>query len=129
MQDRAIADPRAINPERSGVALSQVVVAAGVVLPIYLWRLAGSGVRLRAFVSRVWLPVLLGAGVMAAGSVLATLVVSSFLAALSGGMIALAVIALLLYLRRSTLRSLRGFGVPNDPVAASLRIPDVLDRS
>ncbi len=113
----------------AGVALSQVLVAAAVVLPIYLWRLAGSGVRLRAFVSRIWLPVLLGAGVMAAGAALAMLVVNSFLAALSGGLIALAVIAVLLYLQRSTLRSLRGFGVPKEPVAAPVRTDDVLDRS
>jgi O-antigen/teichoic acid export membrane protein len=113
----------------AGVALAQVVVAAVVVLPIYLWRLAGSGIGLPAFGARVWLPVLVGGAVTAAGIVLGDVIASSFLAALSAGLLALAAMGLMLYWQRATLAVLRDFGSSRRPADQVPSVGDALDRS
>lgn len=92
-----------------GIALAQVVVAAIVVLPVYLWRLAACGIRPSAFASRLWLPGVVGLAVLGLGTAVGAVVSDSFLAALLSGVGAICAIALLLYRDRRAIVALRGF--------------------
>lgn len=99
----------------AGAALAQVAVAAVVVLPIYLWRLAASGIAVPELVARAWLPLLVGGTVLGAGILLGDVMASSFLAAMSAGLLTLAAVGILLYLHRATIASLRGLGSSSTP--------------
>jgi PST family polysaccharide transporter len=94
----------------AGAALAQVVVAAVVVLPIYLWRLHRAGVAALAVLGRMWLPLLAGLLVGTSAAVLTAVIPSLFLGLLAAGVVALAVIALLLLRDRRALGRLRAFG-------------------
>lgn len=94
----------------AGIGFAQVVVAAVLVAPLYLWRLRAAGISPRDVVSRVWLPVVAGLVVLGSGLLFGRVVANPFLAALLAGLLALAAMGLLLYRERETLRSLRGLG-------------------
>lgn len=94
----------------SGVGAAQVMVAAVVVTPIYLWRLWRSGVRPCAVAAQVWVPLVVGLAVFVASSALSLIASSRFLAAGLSGVVALAAIGLLLYRDRATVVSLRRIG-------------------
>ncbi len=98
-----------------GIGLAQVVVAASIVLPLYLWRLKKTGILIRHVAQPIGLPLAGGLLVLVAGLLAGTAIENPFLAALPSGLLALAVMGLLLHRERDTLRSLRGLGtVPAD---------------
>jgi PST family polysaccharide transporter len=103
----------------AGIGIAQVVVAAVVVLPLYLWRLKKSGILIREMAGPVGLPLVTGLLVLGVGLVAGDLIDTPFLAALPSGLLALAVMGLLLYRERDTLGALRGLGAaPADAVPA-----------
>ncbi len=92
-----------------GVAAAQFLVALMLVLPLYMYRIAGTGLPARAFGRRLVLP-LIGGAVVWGGSVLLSAEVQHDLRACVGaGALALAVIALLLVLEGSVVHRLREF--------------------
>ncbi len=99
------------------VAAAQLLVAAVVVTPVYLWRLARAGIRRRDVAVQVWLPLTVGSVVFAVARILTLSVQSPFLAAALSGLVALAAMALLLYRDRATVFSLRSIGVDVPPVS------------
>jgi O-antigen/teichoic acid export membrane protein len=102
-----------------GVGMAQFAVAVVVVTPIYMWRLAKSGVRAGGVLSRSWLAFVVGIIVFVAARLIAEYVESSFLAAAAGGLIALAASGLLLYRQRASLVSLKRSGTPAPTPAAA----------
>ena len=107
----------ATGGEIAGVGLAQFVVAVLVVTPAYMWCLARSGVRATAVLARIWPAFGAGIVVFVLSRLGAEYIDSSFLAALAGGLVALAASALLLYRQRATLAGLRHLGRPAEPVA------------
>lgn len=102
----------------AGIGVAQVVVAVAVVLPLYLWRLKATGILIREMAAPVGLPLAAGLLVLGVGLLAGTLVAQPFLAALPSGLLTLAVMGLLLYRERGTLRSLRGLGTSAVPAEA-----------
>jgi PST family polysaccharide transporter len=90
-----------------GLALAQVIVSVGVVLPMYLAGNRRVGLRVMDVLSRTWLPIL--AGVVAGGICFAisARVTNSLLACLLSGGVAALTIAALLAGDRHSLRNLR----------------------
>lgn len=91
----------------AGLAAAQAAISFVVLLPMYLWQLRGSGIGVLSVLARLWLPVVAG---LATGFVawLAAVQIDSVLAALAvGGGFAVGMIAVLLYLRRRDLRTIR----------------------
>jgi O-antigen/teichoic acid export membrane protein len=92
-----------------GVAAAQVVVAVVVVVPIYGMLFRRVGLPARKLVERLWVPLLSGAGVGASAFGLGEALRSSNLGACAlAGLIALLVLAGLLYRDRTELSRLRG---------------------
>jgi O-antigen/teichoic acid export membrane protein len=103
--------------EIGGVGAAQSAVAVVVVTPIYIWRLAKSGVRASGVLSRSWLAFVVGILVFVASRLIAEYVESSFFAAVAAGLIACAASGLLLFRQRAALSSLRRVGTPTpEPV-------------
>ncbi|MGH3652911.1 oligosaccharide flippase family protein [Glutamicibacter sp.] len=92
----------------AGVAAAQAAVAFGVMLPLYLWNLRSLGIGPGALSARLWLPVLAGLGLGAAGWMLVASIDNALLGLLAVGGLCLATMAGLIYLRRGDLASLRG---------------------
>lgn len=90
-----------------GVAIAGLAVACVVVLPLYLIELRIVGVGPRALVAGLWLPLIAASGVGAAAMWVARTVPNYFVACAAAGLIAVAVIGLLLYRMRRTLAALR----------------------
>ncbi|GGK71279.1 oligosaccharide flippase family protein [Ornithinimicrobium pekingense] len=79
-----------------GVAVGQVVVAAAIVLPLYLWRLSAAGVAASRFVGRLVLPTGVGLALYAVSLVLVERLRSDLLAiALSAVVGLVAILAML----------------------------------
>jgi O-antigen/teichoic acid export membrane protein len=93
-----------------GLAAAQAVVTAGVALPLYLWQLHRNGVRPGTFAHALRLPLLAALPVGALSFGFAHWISVPFWALMAGGSTAVAVTAGLLWLRRSTLESLRTLG-------------------
>ena len=91
-----------------GLAAVQVVIAAAVVVPFYLWEFKKSGLMVSAVGLRTRLPLLAGAIVGLAAAGLSRSVPSQFLSCLCAGIVCLAAIAWLLYRDRSELQAVRG---------------------
>ena len=91
----------------SGAGLAEVAVAAGVVLPWYLAELSKVGIGRRALAARLWLPLLVAAGVGGAAAVAARTIPVDLAALAVGGAVTLAATGLLAYLMRHALASLR----------------------
>ncbi len=86
-----------------GTAMAGSAVAAGLVLPWYLIELHRVGIRLRALVTRVWLP-LAGAATAGLSAMAATVIAPSDLTALAAsGIVTVLIIALLIYQMRAGL--------------------------
>jgi PST family polysaccharide transporter len=92
----------------AGIGAGHVVVAACIVLPIYMWQFLRAGVRPRELLNRVWLTVIVASsvGLMTAG--LGRIIQSSLLSLLVSGVLALVAIGALLYRDRTQLFRLRG---------------------
>jgi O-antigen/teichoic acid export membrane protein len=80
-----------------GAAIAGLVVAGGVVLPWYLIELHKAGIRLRAIMAKVWMPLLGGAAVGLSAADLAGLLTNNLTVLLLGGVVSLATIGLLIY--------------------------------
>jgi len=86
-----------------GTAMAGSAVAAGLVLPWYLIELRRVGIRLRALVTRVWLP-LAGAAMAGLAAMAAKAIAPSDLTALAAsGIVTVLIIALLIYQMRAGL--------------------------
>jgi O-antigen/teichoic acid export membrane protein len=92
----------------AGVAAAQVLVATSVALPLYLWLFRRAGLPVHKVLARLWLPVLIAAGVFAAAWTLATAVPSDIAALVLGGIVTLLALASLVYRDRAELNQLRG---------------------
>jgi O-antigen/teichoic acid export membrane protein len=91
----------------SGAGLAEVGVAACVVLPWYLSELSKVGIRRRSLAARLWLPLLAGVGVGAAGEAAARFIRPDLAALAVGGVLALAAIGVLGYWMRDAIGALR----------------------
>ena len=92
----------------AGTAAAQVVVAAGLALPMYLVLFHRAGVPAMRLLGRLWLPGLIAGGVALAAMGLANRVPSDIAAILLAGLVALAALAGLVYRNREELNRLRG---------------------
>jgi len=113
----------------AGAGMAEVAVAACVVLPWYLSELTKVGISRRALAARLWLPLVVAAGVGAAAAAAARTIPVSLAALAAGGVLALAAIGLLGYWARDAISSLRpvlgrrpaapgGAGVAGPPAGA-----------
>lgn len=91
----------------SGVGAAQVLIAALVVLPIYLWELRGAGIALGLLAVRVGLPVVTSLAVGLAAIGLHAVISMNLLALVLAGSLALAAVGLLVYRMRGALHGLR----------------------
>lgn len=91
----------------SGVGAGHVLVAALVVLPIYLWELRGVGIPLTELALRVGLPMAAALAVGLAAIGLHLVVPTDFLTLALAGLLALGVMGLLVYRMRGALQRLR----------------------
>ena len=105
----------------TGAGASQFAVAALVVLPFYLFELGRSGVTLVALTRRLALPVGVAAVVAGLTYLVARLVHTDLVALILAGLVGLAAMSGVVYLRRGTLRQLRTLAADDestDPAAA-----------
>ncbi|MBK4348515.1 oligosaccharide flippase family protein [Lacisediminihabitans sp. G11-30] len=112
----------------AGVGMAQVAVSLVVVTPIYLWRLARAGVSARSVGSRVWLPLVAGFVVWGESWLLAQTIPNPFLAAFLAGIIALAIIGLLVLRERATIALFRTLGTSAVPVDDAIGPETAFDR-
>jgi PST family polysaccharide transporter len=103
----------------SGAAMAETFIAAGLVLPWYLWELHKIGIGTRALAGRLWLP-LTGAAAAGLCCYAAGRVAPGYLLPLAmGGLVTAAVIGLVGYRMRADLALLR----PSGRLAAKLAGP------
>lgn len=103
----------------NGAAASQVVIAAGVMLPLYVFLFARAGLHPRGLLARVWLPAVTAAGVGGSALLVGHVLQSELEAcAIAGGLLAIA-LAGLIRRDRGELRRLRGGGWSTVPDAAA----------
>lgn len=91
----------------AGVAVAQVAVSFLVLLPLYLWFLRSRDIRMSDVLLRIGTPFLAGLLVGGLAAVLARFAAHPLLAVLGAAGISVAVIVLLLYLRRVDLAAIR----------------------
>ncbi|HEY6277604.1 MAG TPA: lipopolysaccharide biosynthesis protein [Streptosporangiaceae bacterium] len=104
----------------SGAALAETIIAAGLVLPWYLWELHKIGIGARALAGRLWLPV---TGACAAGLccyAVGRVVAGDLMALAAGGLVTAAAIGLIGYRMRADLALLR----PSGRLAARVAAPE-----
>jgi O-antigen/teichoic acid export membrane protein len=99
----------------SGLGAAHVLVAALVVLPLYLWELHRAGVPAGRLLVRLGPPVLIAAVVGLAARELHRLISFDLLALALAGGLALGAVGLLLYRMRDVLRGLRTVGQTDAP--------------
>jgi PST family polysaccharide transporter len=109
----------------AGAAAGQFAVALAVVLPIYLRELHRVGVPAREFGRRLLLPIAGAALVGVVAWTASTTIHHDLLALLVAGTTSLAVLALLVYRLRSTLRDLRAATPPTEPASEPATEPAV----
>ncbi len=103
-----------------GVALAGVLAAAFLVLPWYLVELGKVGIKARSLAGRLWLSLVVAAGVGAAAWAAAQVIPSAFWACAAGGTIALGAIGLLGFKMRPVLAELRpALAARKDPTAGT----------
>lgn len=105
----------------AGVAAAQAIVSAGVALPLYLVLFRRVGVPASKLLGRVWLPVLIAAGVGASSLALADAVPSDIAAVILAGTVGLLALGALLYRDRVELHALRGSSLAR--AAAGQEVP------
>jgi O-antigen/teichoic acid export membrane protein len=93
-----------------GLAGVQVVIAALVIVPLYLWEFRTSGLKVRAVGRRARLPLVAGVVVGLIATLLADVIASQLLACVVAGFVCAAGIALLLYRDRAELSAVRSLG-------------------
>jgi O-antigen/teichoic acid export membrane protein len=104
----------------AGTAIAEVAVAALLIVPWYLWELAKVGIPRRALALRLCLPTVAAIGVGAAAAGAARLISNDLVACIVGGLVALAVIGLLVYRMRPAIAMLRqALNRPNAPETAT----------
>jgi PST family polysaccharide transporter len=91
-----------------GVAAAQVVIATTVMLPLYLRLFHRAGLEVPRVLARLFLPVLIAAGVGASALALTFLLSSDIIAMLLAGCVALLALGSLVYRDRAQLALLRG---------------------
>jgi O-antigen/teichoic acid export membrane protein len=92
----------------SGVAAAQVLTATVVALPLYLVLFHRAGLQVGNVLARLWLPVLIAAGVGLSALGLASALPSDVAAIVLAGLVALLALASLVYRDRGELQQLRG---------------------
>jgi len=93
-----------------GLAAVQVLIAAVVVVPFYLWEFHKSGLSVATVGKRALLPVFGGIIVGLVAWSITAVIASAFVTCVLSGIVCMAVIAGLLYRDRTELRSVRGLG-------------------
>jgi PST family polysaccharide transporter len=108
-----------------GVAAAQAGVAGLLVLPAYVLELHRTGLHVRAWVSRLLVPLLVGAAVALGARLVSALVDPRLLAVLLSGLVAVLALALLGVLQRGVVRELRGLRTPSAgvPLPAATAAP------
>jgi PST family polysaccharide transporter len=101
----------------AGAAAAQVVVAAGVMLPLYVVLFSRAGLHPRRLLGRIWIPLLGAATVFVSALAISEVLASNLFACIAAGVIALLALAGLVFRDRAELRRLRG-GTWTSPVAA-----------
>jgi PST family polysaccharide transporter len=91
-----------------GVAAAQVIVATVIMLPLYLRLFHRAGLEVSRVLVRLWLPVLIAAGVGASAMVLTFVLSSDIVAMFLAGCVALLALGSLVYRDRDELAQLRG---------------------
>nr|WP_238345399.1 lipopolysaccharide biosynthesis protein [Actinopolymorpha cephalotaxi] len=97
----------------AGVGAAHVLVAAVLVLPLYLWELHRHGIRLAAVTRGLGLPVLVSAGVGGAAALAHRIIPFDLLALTLAGVVAAVAVAALLYRMRGVLTDLKGMEQPD----------------
>jgi O-antigen/teichoic acid export membrane protein len=92
----------------AGAAAAQVIVAAGVMLPLYVVLFARAGLRPGRLLGRIWLPVLIACGVGLAALGIGQVLPSDLPACALDGLVTLLALAVLIHRDRTELRRLRG---------------------
>jgi hypothetical protein len=90
------------------VAAAQVIVATVVMLPLYLRLFHRAGLEVPLVLARLWLPVLIAAGVGASALALTFVLTSDIVAIFLAGCVALLALGSLVYRDRDELAQLRG---------------------
>jgi len=93
-----------------GLAAVQLLIAAIVVVPFYLWEFHKSGLSVGTVGKRALIPGLGGIVVGLAAAVISAVVGSPFVACLMSGIVCMGAVVGLLYRDRAELRSVRGLG-------------------
>lgn len=94
----------------AGIAAAQAVVAFCVVLPLYLWQLQKSGIRLHPLARKMLLPVVASAITGLLAWTAASMIPDTLLALVAGGVAALVVAAILVRGQADQFRLLRTIG-------------------
>jgi PST family polysaccharide transporter len=106
----------------AAAALAAFAVAALVVAPIYLYELSRTGITTSAVARRLGPAALGSLGAAAVAATASRLISADLLAILVSGLAAAAVLGLLLYRMRDTVKSLRSVGATADEAAAPVVI-------
>jgi PST family polysaccharide transporter len=106
----------------AGAAAAQLVVAALVIAPIYLYELRRTGVAPLAFLGRLAPAFAAGAAVAAVGGLAVAFIAADLVALLVCGAAGAAALALLLYRLRGTIASLRGLRADDDAGAGEVTL-------
>lgn len=94
----------------AGIAAAQATVTAFVVLPLYLWQLRKSGIRVRALTGKMLVPLAGGAVTWLIAWTTAAMIPDSLLAVTAGGTAALVISTALLLTQAVQIRLLRSIG-------------------
>ena len=92
----------------TGAAAAQVAVAAGVMLPLYVFLFARAGLHPRRLLGRIWLPAVIAATVGLSALGISELLPSNLPACILAGAVTLVALAGLIFRDRDELSRLRG---------------------
>lgn len=105
-----------------GVAIAGLLIAATIVLPLYLYELRKVEIRVRALAAGLWWPFVAAVAVGWAALAESRVIANDLIAVMIGGMVALVAIGLLCYNMRHVLTNLRPVitsGNASEPVGGS----------
>ena len=92
----------------TGAAAAQVFVAAGVMLPLYVFLFARAGLHPRRLLARIWLPAVIAASVGLSALGISELLPANLLACILAGIVTAVALAGLIFRDRDELSRLRG---------------------
>lgn len=98
------------NTGLAGVAMAEVIVAAVVVSPMYIWHLRGEGLALPVLWAKLRLPLVVGFVVGLAIGIVVRAISAPFVACVVAGLMTMAAVGALLYINRRGLGELKNSG-------------------